>query len=132
MRIVNWVAAALSVPIVRCSWPFLHRRRRLCELPAFRTADDPSAARRHRCRPGGLLCSRGRDLSAGRTEFVPACIVGHGWDGLARIRILDRGGLARLRALAAADGFAEIGPEVGDVPADSLLRFHPFVTSFTL
>jgi hypothetical protein len=31
-----------------------------------------------------------------------------------------------------ADGFAEIGPGIGDVPPDGLLRFHPFVTSFTL
>jgi molybdopterin molybdotransferase len=69
---------------------------------------------------------------AGRTEIVPACIVGHGLDGLPRIRKLDRGGSARLLPLVVADGFAEIGPGIGDVPPDGLLRFHPFVTSFTL
>jgi molybdopterin molybdotransferase len=69
---------------------------------------------------------------AGRTEIVPACIVGHGLDGLPRIRKLDRGGSARLLPLVAADGFAEIGPGIGDVPPDGLLRFHPFVTSFAL
>ena len=47
---------------------------------------------------------------AGRTEMVPACIVGHGLDGLPRIRKLDRGGSARLLPLVMADGFAEIGP----------------------
>jgi len=69
---------------------------------------------------------------AGRTEMVPACIVGHGLDGLPRIRKLDRGGSARLLPLVVADGFAEIGPGIGDVPPDGLLRFHPFVTLFTL
>jgi molybdopterin molybdotransferase len=69
---------------------------------------------------------------AGRTEIVPACIVGHGLDGLPRIRKLDRGGSARLLPLVVADGFAEIGPGIGDVPPDGLLRFHPFATSFAL
>jgi len=69
---------------------------------------------------------------AGRTEIFPACIVGHGLDGLPRIRKLDRGGSARLLPLVMADGFAEIGPGIGNVPPDSLLRFHPFATSSAL
>jgi molybdopterin molybdotransferase len=69
---------------------------------------------------------------AGRTEIVPPGVVGHRFDGLPRIRRLDRGGSARLLPLVLADGFAEIGPGIGDVPPDSLLRVHPFVTLFTL
>jgi len=69
---------------------------------------------------------------AGRTEFVPARIVGHGDDGLPTIEKLGRGGSARLMPLVAADGLAEIDGGVGDVPAGACVRFHPFSTAFAL
>jgi molybdopterin molybdotransferase len=68
----------------------------------------------------------------GRTEFMPACIAKHDDGGIPLIRKLGRGGSARLLPLVNADGFAEIGPEVGDVCRDSILRFHPFSTAFAL
>jgi len=68
----------------------------------------------------------------GRTEFVPARIVGHGDDGLPIVEKLGRGGSARLMPLVAADGLAEIDGGVGDVPAGACVRFHPFSTAFAL
>lgn len=62
----------------------------------------------------------------GRTEFMPACIAKHDDAGIPVIRKLGRGGSARLLPLVNADGFAEIGPNVGDVLRDTILRFHPF------
>jgi molybdopterin molybdotransferase len=52
----------------------------------------------------------------GRTEFVPASIGTHDDQGIPVIRKLGRGGSARLLPLVNADGFAEIGPDMGDVP----------------
>ena len=69
---------------------------------------------------------------SGRTEFMPACIAKHDGGGIPLVRKLGRGGSARLLPLVNADGFAEIGPEIGDVPQDSILRFHPFSTAFAL
>jgi molybdopterin molybdotransferase len=68
----------------------------------------------------------------GRTEFVPASIATHDDQGILVIRKLGRGGSARLLPLVNADGFAEIGPDMADVPRDSILRFHPFSTAFAL
>jgi molybdopterin molybdotransferase len=68
----------------------------------------------------------------GRTEFVPASIVTRDDQGIPIIRKLGRGGSARLLPLVNADGFAEIGPKMGDVARDSILRFHPFSTAFAL
>lgn len=68
----------------------------------------------------------------GRTEFMPACIAAHDDGGIPLIRKLGRGGSARLLPLVNADGFAEIGPDTGDVSRDSILRFHPFSTAFAL
>jgi len=68
----------------------------------------------------------------GRTEFMPACIATHDDGGIPLIRKLGRGGSARLLPLVNAHGFAEIGPDMGDVSRDSILRFHPFSTAFAL
>jgi molybdopterin molybdotransferase len=68
----------------------------------------------------------------GRTEFVPACIANQDAGGIPLLRKLGRGGSARLLPLVNADGFAEIGPEVGDVCQDSIVRFHSFSTAFAL
>jgi molybdopterin molybdotransferase len=68
----------------------------------------------------------------GRMEFVPASIATHDDQGIPVIRKLGRGGSARLLPLVNADGFAEIGPDMGDVALSSILRFHPFSTAFAL
>lgn len=68
----------------------------------------------------------------GRTEFMPASIATHDDEGFPVIKKLGRGGSARLLPLVNADGFAEIGPDVGDIARDSILRFHPFSTAFAL
>lgn len=69
---------------------------------------------------------------SGRTELVPVSIKTHDVGGIPLIRKLGRGGSARLLPLVNADGFAEIGPDMGDVPQDGVLRFHPFSTAFAL
>lgn len=68
----------------------------------------------------------------GRTEFMPACIARDDEEGLPVIKKLGRGGSARLLPLVNADGFAEIGPDVGDIPQGAILKFHPFATAFAL
>ena len=67
----------------------------------------------------------------GRREFLPARIVGHDVDGRVRLAKLGRGGSARLRPLAAADGLAEIAADRGDVARDEAVRFHPFAALLT-
>ena len=69
---------------------------------------------------------------AGRTEFVPVRIERFGADGLPIVSKLGRGGSARLLPLVMSDGFAEIGPEVGDLDDGAIVRFHPFSTGFAL
>jgi molybdopterin molybdotransferase len=65
----------------------------------------------------------------GRTEFVPAKIVGSD-NGRPLIEKLGRGGSARLRPLVLADGFAEIPSAEGELPAGASLAFHPFHAAF--
>ena len=67
----------------------------------------------------------------GRREFLPARIVGQAVDGRVRLAKLGRGGSARLRPLAAADGLAEIAADRGDVARDEAVRFHPFAALLT-
>ena len=69
---------------------------------------------------------------AGRTEFVPVRVERFGADGLPIVSKLGRGGSARLLPLVMSDGFAEIGPEVGDLDDGAIVRFHPFSTGFAL
>lgn len=70
------------------------------------------------------------DRRSGRTEFVPAKLVG-GHAGLG-VEILGRGGSARLRPLADADCLAEIAAETsGILPGDTVL-FHPFRDGFAV
>ena len=68
----------------------------------------------------------------GRTEFLPAAIVGRTGDGRPRIVSLGRGGSARLLPLAAADGLAELAADEGDAETGATVRFHPFSTAFAL
>jgi molybdopterin molybdotransferase len=68
----------------------------------------------------------------GRTEFLPAAVVGRTADGRPRIASLGRGGSARLLPLVAADGLAELPADGGDVAAGNSVRFHPFATAFAL
>ncbi|GGK38927.1 hypothetical protein [Salinarimonas ramus] len=62
----------------------------------------------------------------GRPEFATACLVETA-DGLAAA-IVGRGGSARLRPLAEADGLAEIAPNYAPVRAGDRVVFHPFAT----
>lgn len=67
---------------------------------------------------------------AGRTEFVPARLVDDR-DGLG-VEILGRGGSARLRPLAEADGLAEIATENSGVLPSDIILFHPFRDGFAV
>ena len=60
----------------------------------------------------------------GRTEFVPARIVGHAHDGRPRVDRIVPAGPARLRALTMAAGFLEIPSTMGDVEAGAQVPFH--------
>jgi len=62
---------------------------------------------------------------AGRTELVPARIVRHE-AGRAVIAPLGRGGSASLSPLVAADGMAEIPPDLDDVEPGREVEFHRF------
>jgi molybdopterin molybdotransferase len=63
---------------------------------------------------------------AGRTEFVPAAIVGRDNAGRSLVSKLGKGGSARLRPLVLAHGLAELPAGSGDLLAGSELLFHPF------
>lgn len=65
----------------------------------------------------------------GRTEFVPAKIVGSD-HGRPLVKKLGRGGSARLRPLVLADGFAEIPADAGELPTGAAIAFHPFQAAF--
>jgi molybdopterin molybdotransferase len=62
----------------------------------------------------------------GRTEFVPARRL----EQPGSIEILGRGGSARLRPLALADGLAEISPLDAPLKAGSIVALHPFSGCF--
>lgn len=66
----------------------------------------------------------------GRTEFVPVRIVGRHPTGCPIVDWLGRGGSARLRPLALADGLAEIAADVAAVTPDAAVAFHPFPAAF--
>ena len=68
--------------------------------------------------------------SPGRTELVPARIVGFAKDGRPLIEKLGRGGSARLRPLVLADGLAEIPRDIGDVGLGAPVSFHAFHAAF--
>jgi molybdopterin molybdotransferase len=68
--------------------------------------------------------------SRGRTEFVPARVVGIDAHGMPKLEKLGRGGSARLRPLVLADGLAEIPAEAGDLPSDAHVTFHSFSAAF--
>lgn len=86
-------------------------RKRLRGIPAF-------AADRIRHVPG-------------RTEFVPVVIEGTDTTGHCYLASLPRGS-HRLSSLVAADGFAEIPRDVGDVRPGERLTFHPFAVDFSV
>jgi molybdopterin molybdotransferase len=68
----------------------------------------------------------------GRTEFVPVRVVGHDAQGAPLLEKLGRGGSARLRPLALADGLGCIPGENDDLREGTSLRFYPFRTAFNL
>jgi molybdopterin molybdotransferase len=86
-------------------------RKQLCGIPAF-------AAARLRHAPG-------------RTEFVPVLIEGTDAVGHCFLASLPRGS-HRLSSLAAADGFAEIPRDAGDITPGMPLMFHPFNAGWAL
>jgi molybdopterin molybdotransferase len=79
-------------------------------------------------RPSGeaAVCAGPFAHFAGRTEFVPAAIVGRDNAGRSMVTKLGKGGSARLRPLVLADGLAEIPAKTGDLSAGSPVLFHPF------
>ena len=70
--------------------------------------------------------------SAGRTEFVPARVVGTDAAGYPLIEKLGRGGSARLSPLVFADGLARIEAETTEVRPGERLSFFPFETPLSL
>jgi molybdopterin molybdotransferase len=72
------------------------------------------------------VCAEPFNHRAGRTEFVPAAIVGRDNVGRSMVIKLGKGGSARLRPLVLADGLAEIPAGVGDLPAGSSIQLHLF------
>jgi molybdopterin molybdotransferase len=67
---------------------------------------------------------------AGRTEFVPAKLV-EGHDGLG-VEILGRGGSARLKPIAEADGLAEIAAENCGIRPGDIVLYHPLRGGFAI
>ncbi|MBJ6127429.1 molybdopterin molybdotransferase MoeA [Microvirga splendida] len=66
----------------------------------------------------------------GRTEFAPARVVQT--DRGTAVEILGRGGSARLKPLAAADGLVRIEPLHAPVAEGDELMFHPFRDGFSV
>ena len=66
----------------------------------------------------------------GRTEFAPARIVQV--NGGSAVEILGRGGSARLKPLAAADGLVRIEPLHAPVAEGDEVMFHPFRDGFSV
>jgi molybdopterin molybdotransferase len=69
---------------------------------------------------------------SGRTEFVPAAVVGRTRDGRLTVEKLGKGGSARLAPLVAADGLAVVPAGSADIAAGEPVVFHPFSTPFGL
>lgn len=67
----------------------------------------------------------------GRTEYLPARIVGDSPAGLLRLAPLQAGS-ARLAPLAMADGLVEMSGDMGAVRPGMTVRFHPFPQSLML
>lgn len=83
-----------------------------------------------RRRPGCPLAAVSRfERRPGRTEFAPARLVGSGVGG---VEIIGRGGSARLRPLAEADGLVEIAPAHAPVEAGEPVVFRPFRDGFVV
>ena len=66
----------------------------------------------------------------GRTEFAPARMVR--LNGGTAVEILGRGGSARLKPLAAADGLVRIEPLHAPVVEGDEVMFHPFQDGFSV
>lgn len=62
----------------------------------------------------------------GRTEFVPAKVVGRDEYGRPIITMLGRGSSASLTAMAAADGIAILPPDCAEIDPGISLRFESF------
>jgi molybdopterin molybdotransferase len=65
----------------------------------------------------------------GRTEFIPARLVGLHETGCPLVQMLSGGGAARLRPLVDADGLVEIASDMAEVRAGALITFHPLPNS---
>lgn len=68
----------------------------------------------------------GFDKKPGRTEFVPARIVGRDEIGRPLLELLGRGSSASLGALSRADGMVRLSPALSTVAAGLPLEFEPF------
>jgi molybdopterin molybdotransferase len=84
--------------------------------------------------PGAILAKTASAFShrLGRTEFVPVRIAGHDSSGTPLLEKLGRGGSARLRPLAIADGLGRIPGDRDDLPSGVAIEFFPFRTAFAL
>ena len=83
------------------------------------------------CRPVGVAAVAAEPIphTAGRREFMPVRIVGRAPDGRVHLVKLGRGGSARLRPLALADGLAELEPAQGNLQIGAPVLFHPCGTA---
>lgn len=104
--LVSWLALGGAIMAAFQGRPF--RRRPGCALPALSHFER---------RPG-------------RTEFAPARLVACA--GGSGVEIVGRGGSARLRPLAEADGLVEIGPLHAPVRAGEPVLFRPFRDGFVV
>ena len=66
----------------------------------------------------------------GRVEFAPARIVAV--NGSSGVEIIGRGGSARLKPLAVADGLVRIEPLHAPVAEGDQVMFHPFRDGFSV
>jgi molybdopterin molybdotransferase len=84
--------------------------------------------------PGAIVAKTANAFShrLGRTEFVPVRINGHDGSGIPLLEKLGRGGSARLRPLAIADGLGRIPGDRDDLPSGAAIEFFPFRTAFAL
>lgn len=84
-------------------------------------------------RPTGIPAIAGEVFrhNPGRTEFVPVTVMSIDMIGRRRLASLPRGS-HRLLSLVAADGFAELPQDSGDVLPGEDVTFHPFTTGFAL
>ena len=62
----------------------------------------------------------------GRTEFVPARVVGRDLNGSLQLEMLGRGSSANMMTMAHADGIAVLAPQLSEIDEGTALRFYKF------